>query len=210
MKNAESILEAWYGGEEAGTAIGQVLFGEVAPSGRMPVTTVASLHDLPPYTDFSLSASPGRTHRYMQRRPLVPFGFGLSYAEFTYSNLGVQPSTLSSADTTVNVSALVTHSAGNLVSDEVAQLFGRFEGSGGWSMPLQQLLAFERIRAIEPGQTVPVSFSVAREELALVDTEGQERVLPGTWALWLGGGPPSNEKFGGGGVLVGFLEVPFE
>ena len=78
MASADAVLEAWYGGEEAGSAIAEALFGEASPAGRMPVTVVASLDDLPPHTDFSLSTPPGRTIRYFTGTPLTPFGFGLS------------------------------------------------------------------------------------------------------------------------------------
>ena len=90
MAQADAVLEAWYGGEEAGSAIAEALFGESSPAGRMPVTVVAGLDDLPMHTDFSLSTPPGRTHRYFSRTPLTPFGFGLSYANFSCSNLDVQ------------------------------------------------------------------------------------------------------------------------
>ena len=208
MQNADAVLEAWYPGYEGGAAIAETLFGDASPAGRMPSTVVASLADLPPHTDFSLSTPPGRTLRYFSRTPLTPFGFGLSFANFSYSGLAVAPPTLGPSDASVTVSASVRHSAGALASDEVAQLYGRFEGGGAASAPLRQLLAFERLRALAPGETRPVSFEVARADLALVDLSGQAlRVLPGRWTLWLGGGPPDNEAFGGGAVLVGELTV---
>jgi len=208
MQRADAVLEAWYAGEEAGGAICEALFGEASPAGRMPLTVVASLDDLPPHTDFGLATPPGWTHRYFTGRPLTPFGFGLSYANFSYSALGVQPATLAPADAAFTVSALVSH-AGGAASDEVAQLYGRFEGAGAASPPLQQLLAFERIAAIAPGGSATVRFTLPREALALADAaaEPQLRVLPGRWTLWLGGGPPANAEFGGGDVLVGAIEV---
>lgn len=208
MAHADAVLEGWYGGEEAGAALAQALFGESSPAGRMPVTTVASLDDLPPYTDFALAAPPGRTSRHFTGAPLVPFGFGLSFAEFEYAGLSVSPPALAAEDGGVNVSAVVTHAGGtSLECDEVAQLYGRFTAGGAASPPLQQLLAFERLRAIRPGQSVPVTFHVPRAAFELADSQGTLRVMPGTWTLWLGGGPPSNADFGGGAVLVGSLVV---
>ena len=208
MQRADAVLEAWYGGNEAGSAVAEALFGELSPAGRMPMTVVASLDDLPPHTDFVLSTPPGRTHRYFTGTPLTPFGFGLSYANFTYSALDVVPPTLAPTDGGVAVSALVAH-AGGPVSDEVAQLYGRFTGAGAASAPLQQLLAFERLAALAPGDAPrSVVFQLPRDAFALADAESSElRVLPGTWTLWLGGGPPANAAFGGGDVLVGSLVV---
>jgi beta-glucosidase len=209
MQRADAVLEAWYAGEEAGGAICEALFGETSPAGRMPLTVVASLDDLPPHTDFGLATPPGRTHRYFTGRPLTPFGFGLSYANFSYSALSVQPATLAPTDAGFTVSALVSHAGGSLASDEVAQLYARFESFGAASPPLQQLLAFERIAAIAPGGSAPVSFALPRESLALADAgaEPQLRVLPGRWTLWLGGGPPANADFGGGVMLTGSIDV---
>ena len=209
MQRADAVLEAWYGGEEAGSAIAEALFGEYSPAGRMPITVVASLADLPPHTDFSLSSPPGRTHRYFTGTPLTPFGFGLSYANFSYSALSVQPATLAPTDATVVVTALVAHAGGAAASDEVAQLYGRFDGPGAASAPRQQLLAFVRIAAIAPGGSAPVRFELPRDAFALSEAAAGSvlRVLPGAWTLWLGGGPPSNEAFGGGAMLVGALTV---
>ena len=206
MNRADAVLEAWYGGNEAGSAVAEVLFGERSPAGRMPVTVVATLDDLPPHTDFSLSTPPGRTHRYFLRRPLTPFGFGLSFATFLYGNLIISPSTLSPSDLVVSVAAIVSHESG-MISDEVTLLFGSFVGSGAASPPRQQLLAFTRFHDLSPGDARHVYFTVPREALALVDASDELRVLPGTWILTVGGGPPDNADFGGGDVLVGLLEV---
>ena len=208
MQHSDAVLEAWYGGEEAGSAICEALFGEASPAGRMPVTVVASLDDLPPHTAFGLATPPGWTHRYSTRVPLTPFGFGLSYANFSYSGLSVEPPALTPGDAGVVVSALVAHAGGAMASDEVAQLYGRFDGAGAASPPLQQLLAFERLAAIAPGGSAPVRFALPRDAFALADAASSAlAVLPGTWTLWLGGGPPSNAAFGGGDVLVGQLVV---
>jgi hypothetical protein len=120
----------------------------------------------------------------------------------------VTPPTLSPTDGGVAVSARVMHTGGAMASDEVAQLYGSFRGAGAASPPLQQLLAFERLAAIVPGDSRDVIFQLPRDAFALADAGSSElRVLPGTWTLWLGGGPPANAAFGGGDVLVGELVV---
>jgi beta-glucosidase len=208
MQLASAVLEAWYPGYEGGTAVADVLFGRYSPAGRLPVTIVKSTDDLPLYTDVILSTYPGRTNRYFQKTPLLPFGFGLSYATFVYTNLSISPAVLQPSDASVTVSATLSHVSG-MVSDEVVQLYGRFEApsTGRASYPLQQLLSFTRIKDIESGTQQTVQLTVAREAFALVDPAGTMRVQPGTWTLWLGGGPPSNAAFGGGDVLKGSLRV---
>jgi beta-glucosidase len=208
MAAADAVLEAWYQGLEGGSAIAAALFGEYSPAGRMPVTTLSGLDELPLYTDFIVSAPPGRTHWYYTGTPLLPFGFGLSYANFTYANLTVTPSVLGPSDVSFTVSATVTHTGG-MVSDEVPQLYGHFNGPnvGFASIPLQQLLAFQRLHRLAAGSTTPVSFTVAREALTLMSPSGTMGVQSGRWTLWLGGGPPSNAQYGGGDVLQGALTV---
>ena len=209
MANADAILETWYGGFEAGPAIAEVLFGEVSPAGRMPVTVVASLSDLPPHDDFSLSTPPGRTHRYFTGSPLTPFGFGLSYTNFTYSDLNVSPSTVPAGGIGVSVTATVTNT-GMVTSDEVVQLYGSFQGGVGVavSAPLQQLLSFERLFHIASGESRQIEFPLLSEEFQLVGLDDTLEILKGRWNLYLGGGPPNNAKYGGGQVLVG--SVVFE
>ena len=210
FENAAAILECWYPGARGGTAIVDALLGHASPAGRMPVTTVASIADLPLYTDFIMATPPGRTHRYFTGTPLRPFGFGLSYVNFSYDSLSVTPPSLAPTDAVVTIAARVTHSGGApLVADEVSLLFGSYQlaSSGVASIPVQQLLAFVRLHDIAPGETRDVTFVVPREALALIDADGVMRVQPGTWKIWLGGGPPTAKAFGGGDVLEGALVV---
>ncbi len=208
MENAEAVLEAWYPGLEGGAAVAEALFGDASPAGRMPVTTVRSVADLPPHTDVVMATPPGRTHMYFSGVPLIPFGFGLSYANFSYAGLQVAPAALGPSDAAFTVSATLTH-AGGAASDEVVQLYGRFDAPsvGLASVPLLQLLGFTRVRGVAPGSQQPVSFTISREALALMDPVGVMRVQAGTWSLWLGGGPPSAPSFGGGAVLQGEITV---
>jgi beta-glucosidase len=130
-----AIVESWYGGQAAGTAIADVLFGDYNPAGRLPVTFYKSADQLPPFTDYSMK---GRTYRYFEGEPLWPFGFGLSYTAFTYRNLTVNNS---------KASAEVTNT-GKLPGDEVVQLYAG-----------KDLAGFERIH-LKPGETKRVEFAV--------------------------------------------------
>jgi beta-glucosidase len=208
MQNAAAVLEAWYPGYEGGTAVVQALFGDYSPAGRMPITTVTDMSELPPYTDVILSTPPGRTHLYYGGVPLIPFGFGLSYANFSYTNLRIVPSFLAPSDQTVTISASLAYAQGTtIISDEVTQVYGSFQGptTGLASVPLQQLLAFERSHGLGPSDSLTVSFTINRDAFALFDDAQGLRVPAGTWNIYLGGGPPNNSAYGGGDVLQGTL-----
>ena len=211
--HAAAILEAWYPGIEGGNAIVDVLLGSAIPAGRMPVTTVRGMQDLPPHTDFVLSTPPGRTHRYLTLPPLLPFGHGLSYVDFVYSGLAISPAVLAPTDASFTVHAQVTRAAAArfaaLPADEVVQVYGASgaPATGAASPPLQQLLAFRRLRSIGDGETVQVDFSLPRSALLLMQPSGVMGVQAGNWTLTLGGGGPLNQAYGGGAVLTGYLLV---
>ena len=120
----------------------------------------------------------------------------------------MSPPALGPADASFTVAASLSHEGGP-ASDEVVELYGRFEAPslGLASVPLLQLLGFTRVRGVAPGTQQPVSFTVPREALTLMDPNGVMRVQPGKWTLWVGGGPPSAPSYGGGAVLQGELTV---
>ena len=116
--NIDAILNAWYGGQEAGTAVADILFGDYNPSGRLPVTFYKSIDQLPDFEDYSMK---GRTYRYMTETPLYPFGYGLSYTNFAYRN-----AKLSSGKITKDQSVTLTFdiaNTGKMDGDEVAQIY---------------------------------------------------------------------------------------
>jgi len=114
----DAIVYAWYPGEQGGNAIADVLFGDYNPGGRLPVTFVASLAQLPPFTDYRMA---GRTYRFMSAAPLYRFGYGLSYTRFTYANPKLSQAAIRPGDR-VAVTVEVTN-AGNVAGDEVVQLY---------------------------------------------------------------------------------------
>src|SRR5205807_10404798 len=113
-----AILDAWYPGEEGGTAIADVLFGDYNPGGRLPVTFYKSVDQLPPFTDYRMQ---GRTYRYFKGDPLYPFGFGLSYTKFKYDNLRLSAKTIKAGEG-LRVSVDVQN-IGDRAGDEVMQLY---------------------------------------------------------------------------------------
>lgn len=177
-----AIVDAWYPGEEGGTAVAELLAGDYSPSGRLPVTFYRSLDQLPPFDDYSMAK---RTYRYFQGEPLYPFGYGLSYTSFTYGNAKVNSPTMA-ANGSVEVSAHVTNS-GKMHSEEVVQLYLTHDGVAG--VPLRALEGFQRVQ-LAPGESKTVTFTLTNRQLGIVDEAGKHRVVPGTVKVWIGGGQP--------------------
>jgi beta-glucosidase len=154
-----AILAAWYPGEEGGTAIADVLFGDTNPAGRLPVTFYRSVDQLPPFDDYNMA---GRTYRYLTAEPLYPFGHGQSYTRFEYADLRIAPEQIDSRGH-ATVSLDVTN-AGPRAGDEVVQLYVRYPGSGV-SRPVRELKGFARVH-LGPGERTGVAFTLDASQLA--------------------------------------------
>jgi beta-glucosidase len=152
-EHAAAVLAAWYGGEEAGTAIAETLAGVNNPAGRLPVTFYRSVDQLPPFTDYAMK---GRTYRYFTGDPLYRFGFGLSYSTFGYSNL-VAKRTAKGAE----VSARVRNTS-HRDGDEVVQLY--VAGNGDEGAPIRSLRGFRRVH-LKAGESREVTFTLGAGEL---------------------------------------------
>jgi hypothetical protein len=120
-EHLSAIVDAWYPGEEGGTAIADVLFGKVSPSGRLPVTFPRSIADVPPITDYSMV---GRTYRYLAKEPLYPFGYGLSYTRFEYTDLEVSQSRLAAGESLQRGSLRQRRGAATLRHGSAGELSG--------------------------------------------------------------------------------------
>jgi beta-glucosidase len=182
QEHLPAILVAWYPGEEGGTALAEVLFGDVNPSGRLPVTFYAATEDLPPFSDYRMA---GRTYRYFQGTPLYPFGFGLSYTTFAYSNL-TMPDELA-VGKPLTVSATVTNT-GDRAGDEVVQLYVS-DLDATVPVPIRQLQGIRRVH-LAPGESVQVSFTLSPSQFSLIDADGRRVVEPGQFLISVGGGQP--------------------
>ena len=193
-QHARAILEAWYPGEEGGTAIAETLAGANNPAGRLPLTFYAATSQLPPFTDYSMTA---RTYRYFTGQPLFPFGHGLSYTRFAYSNLGLPRQVVAGAPVEVRGEVKNT---GGVSGDEVVEIYlSKPQGAG---VPLRELVGFRRIR-LEPGQSSSVALTIDPRSLGEVDANGNRVIVPGTYTLSMGGSQP-DAGFGG---LSGQLNI---
>jgi beta-glucosidase len=182
QEHAAVILEAWYPGEEGGLAVADVLSGDYNPAGRLPVTFYKSVAQLPPFGSYSMN---GRTYRYFTEQPLYPFGYGLSFSSFTYSDAKITPDQVV-AGREVTASVHVTNTS-SIPGDEVVELYVSRPGVDG--APIRALAGFERIHlAASASQTV--TFALGDRELSTVDENGVRRIVPGQIEVWIGGGQP--------------------
>ena len=165
-ENIPAILEAWYPGQAGGQALAEVIFGDFNPSGRLPLTFYKALEDLPPFENYAMA---GRTYRYFEGQPLYPFGHGLSYTTFSYSDLQIRPAQIK-AGAQVTVRCDVTNT-GDRAGDEVVQLYLRHLGVPD-PAPLKELKGFGRI-SLEPGESKTVEFTLGAAQLrGYVEAEG--------------------------------------
>jgi len=181
-EHANAILDAWYPGEEGGTAVAETLSGRNNPAGRLPVTFYKSVDQLPPFEDYAVK---GRTYRYFTGTPLYPFGYGLSYTKFTYSDLNV-PTQAVAAGEPVSADVTVTNS-GSREGDEVVQLYLKFPSVAG--APLKALRGFQRVH-LAPGAAQKVRFDLKDRDLSMVTEAGEPVIAEGDYSLSVGGGQP--------------------
>jgi beta-glucosidase len=180
-QKAPAIIEAWWGGEQGGNAIADVIFGNVNPGGKLPYTVYALEDQVPAIDEYDVSK--GFTYMYLKGKPLFPFGHGLSYTKFGYSDLKLSSPQINSKGA-LSVSATVKNT-GKLKGDEVVQVYVRHTGSKV-SRPKIELRGFERI-TLNPAESKTVQFSIPAEKLAFYD-EKQHRfvVEPGSVEILIG------------------------
>ncbi|HEV2831818.1 MAG TPA: glycoside hydrolase family 3 C-terminal domain-containing protein, partial [Hanamia sp.] len=191
-QNIPGIINAWYGGQSAGTAVADVLFGNYNPAGRLPVTFYKSDSDLPPFDEYSMKT---RTYRYFEGEALYPFGFGLSYTNFTYSNLKLSKNKIAKNES-VDAELTVTNN-GKVAGDEVVQLYLTQEG--GQDAPRYSLKGFKRIH-LAPGASEKVRFTIAPDMMKLVNEQGESRLHSGNIKINIAGSLPSKRSLELGGA----------
>lgn len=179
--NIPAILNAWYGGQAAGTAVADVLFGDYNPAGRLPVTFYKSDNDLPDFSDYSMK---GRTYRYFNGEALYPFGYGLSYSQFRYT-LTKAPASISKGKP-VTVSFTLTNTS-KRNGEEVAQLY--ITHLADVTKPIRALKGFQRVY-LKAGETKTLSFTLSPEQLSLINEAGEQYQPTGKISISIGGGQP--------------------
>jgi beta-glucosidase len=184
-ENAHAIVEAWFPGEEGGTAVADVLFGDYNPGGKLPLTITRSVGQVPLF--YNRKPSGARSFPYgpyvdSSNEPLYPFGFGLSYTSFELSDLTISSHTLN-ADGSVDV-AVTVQNMGGVAGDEVVQLYTRHENASV-TRPVKELKGFKRV-TLEPGATIRVTFTLFANQLAYFDRRMEYVIEPGTVQIMVG------------------------
>ena len=179
-KKADAILQLWYFGQESGRAVAEVLFGDVNPGGRLPITIPRSVGHVPAYYNHKPSARRG--YLFDSIAPLFPFGFGLSYTTFAHSNLRLERSEIGMGE--LGRAFIDVTNTGTVHGDEVVQLYIR-DVVSSVTRPVKELKGFQRI-SLAPGQTRTVAFDITPEQLAFYDIDMIFRVEPGEFRLMVG------------------------
>ena len=181
-EHANAILDAFYPGEEGGTAVAETLSGKNNPAGRLPVTFYKSVDDLPPFEDYAMK---GRTYRYFTGTPLYPFGYGLSYTKFSYKGLTLSKPSVAAGDP-VTADVTLTNT-GSRAGDEVVQLYLKFPNTPG--APLKALRGFQRVH-LAAGASQKVHFELKDRDLSMVTEAGEPVIAEGDYSMFVGGGQP--------------------
>ncbi len=201
-ENVPAIVDAWYPGQAAGTAIADVLFGDYNPAGRLPITLYKSVDQLPPFNDYNMA---GRTYKYFDGDPLFPFGHGLSYTTFAYDNM-VLPATVQDGQD-IHVSVEVENT-GSIAGEEVVQLYVT-DVHASVPVPVRSLQGFTRL-FLAPGERQTISFVLTPRQFSVIDSEWQRVVEPGVFEISVGGKQPGFAGVADAwttGVVTGRVEV---
>ncbi len=181
-EHCDAIIQTWYPGALGGTAAANILFGKVAPSGKLPVTFYRSVEELPEFTDYSMK---NRTYRYMENEALYPFGYGLSYSKAVYSDLKV-PACVGKEDDFI-VSVTVSNT-GSYDMDEVVEVYIK-DNESKFAVRNHSLCAFKRV-SLKAGESKTVELPVRNAALTVVDDKGERYVDSTKFTLYVGGSQP--------------------
>ncbi|WP_286760473.1 glycoside hydrolase family 3 C-terminal domain-containing protein [Salegentibacter sp. UBA1130] len=181
---ADAVLMVWYPGQEGGNAVADIIFGEVSPSGRLPITFPKSLDDLPPYEDYTMK---GRTYKYMDAEPMYPFGYGLSYSDFEFSDIKLSKEKIRKGQ---NLEAsLEVSNVGDSEAEEVVQLYvSDLETSV--DAPKYQLYGIKRVN-LKAGSSKEIKFEITPEMMELVNHDGESVIEKGEFKIYIGSSSPS-------------------
>ncbi|RYZ29888.1 MAG: beta-glucosidase [Chitinophagaceae bacterium] len=198
-ENVPAIVNAWYGGQDAGTAIADVLFGDYNPSGRLPLTFYKSDSDLPDFNDYSMA---NRTYRYFKGQPLYAFGHGLSFTTFAYKKLGWPVSIGNKKNAIIRVTVTNT---GSMDGEEVVQLYVSGEAKNAHAS-IRSLKGFQRV-FLKKGESKQLQFNLTEENLSVMDDNGKPQKLKGKVSISVGGCQPDIESLRNKRTTQAFLNL---
>lgn len=182
-ENLDAILQGWYPGAQGGKAIARILFGDVNPEGKLPITFYRTTEELPAFEDYAMK---GRTYRYMKQKALYPFGYGLSYTDYIYEKVEI---ILDDAEKGVVLQAEIKNT-GVMDGTETVQVYVGLEREDA---PNPQLKKIEKV-VLKAGETKRIKISLPREAFTLCDEEGKRVMYAGTWHIYVGGSQPDERS----------------
>ncbi|HAG68508.1 MAG TPA: glycosyl hydrolase [Lachnospiraceae bacterium] len=180
---AGAVLQAWYSGESGGKALAEILFGDISPSGKLPVTFYYNDQKLPEFTDYHMK---GRTYKFLEEKPWYPFGYGLSYSEFSYSGLKAETD---GEELALTVSLKNT---GSFDATEIAEIYIRYEGEA-FEKPVHYLADFRSVRLLK-GEEACIGFTIKKDSFASFAENGERKLLSGSYTVFAGGSQPDERS----------------
>lgn len=198
-ENIPAIIQAWYPGGEGGKAAASLIFGEYSPSGRLPVTFYRTSEELPDFRDYAMK---NRTYRYMEKEALYPFGFGLSYTTFSYSNVKISKESIQVGEELE--CRVVVKNTGSMPSFEVVQLY-LTDMEASVTIPKWQLAGFRPVH-LNCGEEKVIRFTLTGRHMSLIDEEGRRMIEPGRFKIHIGGSQPDQRSMALKGSEVLSLE----
>jgi len=201
-ENIPSIIQGWYPGAEGGTALARMIFGQFSPSGKLPVTFYKSTEELPDFRDYSMN---NRTYRYMNQEALYPFGFGLSYTKFKYSDLKLSKIVVPSGED-LECSVRVKN-VGEYASEETVQLYLK-DVEASVHVPNFKLSGIKKVY-LDIDEEAEVSFKLTPRLMALINDDGKCILEPGSFEVYIGGSQPDikSRKLTGNDVLKASFDI---
>ncbi|WP_443663170.1 glycoside hydrolase family 3 C-terminal domain-containing protein [Clostridium sp.] len=204
-EHVPAIIEAWYAGAEGGSAVASLIFGGFSPTGKLPVTFYRTTEELPEFIDYSMK---NRTYRYMENKALYPFGYGLSYTKFKYTNLIKSKDEIKSGETCQF--KITVKNIGQCESEETVQLYLK-DVEASVIIPKYELKGIKKIN-LEPGQEGILEFELTPRQMAIIDNDGNCILEPGVFEVFVGGSQPDDRSVNltGTDVQKCFFEVKGE
>lgn len=186
-EHVPAIIEAWYAGAEGGSAVASLIFGGFSPTGKLPVTFYKTTEELPDFIDYSMK---NRTYRYMENQPLYPFGYGLSYTKFEYTNLIKSKDEIKLGETCQF--KITVKNIGQWESEETVQLYLK-DVVASVIVPKYELKGIKKIN-LKPGQEKQLEFELTPRQMALIDNDGNCILEPGMFQVFVGGSQPDDKS----------------
>ncbi len=184
----DAIVYAWYLGEQGGNAIADIIFGDINPSGKLPITIPQSLTHLPKYENYEMK---NRTYKFTEHKPMFPFGFGLSYSNFNYSNLSLKKNNINFGES-IELSFEI-HNNSNKPGEEVIQIYIK-DIFASFRTPNSTLISFRRVY-LDPGEKKKLNFVIDQDMMESYNDMGDKVLEPGNFKIFVGGSSPGERSF---------------